>query len=229
MITRSGISPACILIWLWGALITATLHLLRASWRVDTQGLQQFDRMLIEHTRVLVVFWHGSYVPLFALLKQRDATVLVSDSFRGRVLAEVCRRFGYRGVVVTRDRHGQDTAALQAASASHTLALAADGPLGPLHVVKPGAVRFASTLGFAVVPAVAVGRRSWIAARRWDRMQIPCPFTRVALVIGSPIRIPADLDRLDFHAWQLCIADALNAVTRDARRLQTDASREALR
>ena len=34
---------------------------------------------------MIVAFWHGGYIPLFSLLRGRDALLLTSDSFRGRV------------------------------------------------------------------------------------------------------------------------------------------------
>lgn len=212
---------------LLGTLIAALLRLLSVTWRTETHGLDRLDGLLADGGRVLLVFWHGGYVPLFALLRGREATILSSDSFRGRVIAQICRRFGYRDLIVPGTHRASGHALLQAASRTGTaIALAADGPLGPLHVVKPGVVSLASDRGFVVVPVAAAGRRNWAATRRWDRMEIPRPFTRVALFLGPPIPVPPNLGRFGIPEWQERVGDALNKATRRARRLSGQSDRD---
>jgi hypothetical protein len=36
-------------------------------------------------------------------------------------------------------------------------------------------------------------RRKIVLNRRWDRLELPLPFTRVCLVFGDPIKVPSDL------------------------------------
>ena len=71
------------------------------------------------------------------------------------------------------------------------LAITVDGPLGPAYKVKPVVLHLASNLGWPIVPVSVASRRSLVFAKRWDRLEIPCPFTRVCFVVGEPID-PAD-------------------------------------
>src|SRR5205823_10706209 len=66
-----------------------------------------------------------------------------------------------------------------------------DGPRGPRHQAKDGALQLARATG---LPLVVVGAAAWPARRlgSWDRMVVPRPFARVALVMSAPLALPAD-------------------------------------
>lgn len=71
-----------------------------ASWRKNVSQLDRLDQLLAGNERVLVAFWHGEYFPLFALAEGRTVTVLAAPSFRGEVIAKLCRRFGYEAAMI---------------------------------------------------------------------------------------------------------------------------------
>lgn len=175
----------------WGLLFRLQL----ATWRKEIHGLDDMDGLLARGTPVLGAFWHGKYTPLFALLRGRQGVVFTSLSFRGGVIAEVSRRFGYRPVQLP-ERGGEESLGrMRRELAGATLCgIAVDGPLGPYHLVKRGPVRLASDLGLRVVPITFAARRSRIATERWDRMELPRPFTRVVFLLGEPIEVPPGLD-----------------------------------
>ncbi len=205
-------------VWLLGGLLALLLRLRHTSWRKNVAELAAIDRRLAAGERVLAVFWHGNYVPLFSLLSGRKACVFASDSFRGRVIAEICRRFGYACVLLP-DRAGRRARELlRAGLAPHRAgALAVDGPLGPYHVVKSGAIEFASELGFQLVPVAVASSRSQVDHERWDRMEIPRLFSRVHLAVGEPVPVPRVLDPAVVSALQAEVARSLNEVTTRAR------------
>ena len=207
-----------------GRFFALLLRLLGATWRRRTEGLDALDGMLARGDRVLAVFWHGGYLPLFFLLAGRPARILTSRSFRGEVIAEICCRFGYDGGPIPEPAGGTALDAMRRAlDGCRLAALAVDGPLGPVHVVKPGAVRLASDLAFAVLPVAAAANRSWVLARQWDRMEIPRPFTRLSLVCGEPIQIPAGLPEAEVAVWCCRLRESLEAVEQRARELVGDA------
>jgi hypothetical protein len=204
-------------------LFALLLRLLGATWRREAERLEALDGMLARGEKVLAVFWHGGYLPLFYLLAGRPARILTSRSFRGEVIAEICRRFGYDGGPIP-DPGGGTTldAVRRALDGCQLAALAVDGPLGPAHVVKPGAVRLASELAFAVLPVAAAASRSKVLARRWDRMEIPLPFARLGLVCGEPFHIQAGLPEEEVASWCFRLREGLEAVERRAREMAGD-------
>jgi hypothetical protein len=200
------------------ALFAVLLRGQAATWRVESEGLAAFDAALAAGRPLLAAFWHGQYFPLFALLRGRQATIFTSRCFRGAVIEDLCRRFGYRGMQIPVG--GRALKAMRSALTSHPVAaIAADGPLGPHQVFKPGAVRLASQLGLAVFPVAVDASRKRVAAARWDRRETPRLGSRVAMVIGAPLTVPADLDAAGVHAESLRLASALAAARRRATEL----------
>ncbi len=203
--------------WLLGWLWTMVLRGLHATWRVETQGLEAFDQALADGRGVIAAFWHGSYIPLFALLKNRNAVIFTSLSARGAVIAEICRHFGYRAVQIP--DHGGDASL---ATMARTLAtapaagLAVDGPLGPRHEVKRGAIQLAGGLGWCIYPIAVALRPKRVLAGRWDRREIPWPWSRVALVVGEPLEPEREPDLM---TWQRRVGEALEIAGRRASEL----------
>lgn len=172
-----------------------------ATWRVQCD-VTRLDDPLAKGRRIIFAFWHGKYVPIFAAFAGRRGCVFTSVSRRGEVISEICRRFGYTPVMIP--DHGADESyeTMKEALAAHDLCgIAADGPLGPHHVVKRGVVKLASELGFEILTCSVASRPARVFADRWDRMEIPKPFARVCIAIGEPIAVPAGLDGDDVHDW----------------------------
>ncbi len=202
--------------WLWASL----LRIQCTTWRKRFEGLDELDRILKEGRKVLFSFWHGKYVPLFALLRGRPACVFTSQSRRGEVLEEICRRFGYDCVQIPVHGSGQALELMLRALASHQNgAIAVDGPLGPYHRVKRGAIKLASELGYVVVPASVSARRKRVMKHRWDRLEVPGLFTRVGFAIGRPMEIPPNLSVEEMKSWVKRLHDALESLDRRAEEL----------
>jgi lysophospholipid acyltransferase (LPLAT)-like uncharacterized protein len=105
----------------------------------------------------------------------------------------------------------------QALSAHQAGGIAVDGPLGPDHVVKRGAIQLASELDFALLPVSVASSRHCVLWRRWDHMEIPRLFTRVCLVVGEVLTVPPGLTRDEVEPWAYRLHDALEAVERRAQ------------
>lgn len=204
-----------------GALWACLLRVQCATWRVRVEGLEAFDADLARRRGVIAAFWHGTYIPLFVLLRNRDAVVFTSLSRRGAVISEICRRFGYRTVQL--HDHGGDASlermheALSQAGAGPCAGVAVDGPLGPRHQVKRGAVQLASALGWRIYPISVASGRKRVFTDRWDRRELPKAFSRVAMVVGDPLEPPRSL--AEPESWQARLADELAAGDRRAAEL----------
>jgi hypothetical protein len=104
--------------------------------------------------------------------------------------AQAAKRFGVTFIrgSSTRGRIGAIRGLLAAHRAGDDVVMIPDGPRGPRHVAKAGVVQVAQATGAAVLPVAVVAK----PARRlgsWDRMQVPAPFARVAIAVGTPLRI----------------------------------------
>lgn len=164
----------------------------RATWRMDVSERARLDALLAAGQPVVAVFWHGNNLPLFPLLAGRRALVVTSQSFRGAIIAGIARAFGYQARQVGAAPHSTGLALrAELARPGGLVGIAVDGPLGPRHVVKPGAVVLAARAGAQIVPMRAIASRSVRLSRRWDKPELPLPGARVVLRVGAPITLTA--------------------------------------
>jgi len=201
--------------WLWAAL----LRLQALTWRKRVVGLERFAALRAAGHRVVVLFWHGKYVPLFALVRVPGACIFTSRSFRGDVISEICRRFGLHAVEIP-DHGGDESLDLMRSGLAdaEVAAIAVDGPMGPYHSVKRGAIELASELGCVLLPISLASRSKRIATTRWDRREVPRLFTTVHVEAGEAIMVPQDLDEEGIKAWSERVRDALEALDARAER-----------
>lgn len=184
------------------AIFAAVLRLVRASWRRESIGMEVFDQALARQERLLVVCWHAKAISLFPLLEGFDAWILTNRSFRGQVIAALAGHFGYHSILLDH-KHGQELQELldELLQKHRCLAIAVDGPLGPLHRVRPSLVRLASQLKLVVVPLSVAAQPKIVMRRRWDKMEIPLPFSRVLFGVGKPFKVPPDVQPDEIEAW----------------------------
>ncbi|MBD3237861.1 MAG: DUF374 domain-containing protein, partial [Candidatus Eisenbacteria bacterium] len=141
----------------------------------------------------IYTFWHGRLLPLTYLRRGRGIVVLVSLGRDGEYISQVIHRLGFATVRGSSSRGGL-RALLEMARrgrAGQALAFTPDGPRGPRGRVQPGVLITAQRAGIPILP-MSVSARPGRFLASWDRMLIPGPFARLALVFGPPMRIAAD-------------------------------------
>ncbi len=222
-----GMEKRGVFIKLKGLLFAWVLRLQRLTWRICFQGREHLDRLYSTENPFLLCFWHGKYVPIFPLLEGYQACVVSSLSERGSVIAEICGNFGYQSAQIP-DQPGSGALTLmgKVLSGARAGGIAVDGPLGPRHRVKNGVIRMASELRFELLP-VSVGIR-WkiVLNKRWDRMEIPLPFTTVCLVFGKPIKVPPNLRNGQIRQLADHLAKAITTLGDEAQNMACGNGRE---
>lgn len=181
--------------WLRALLAPLAAWLLRAlaaTWRVEKHGADAFapgaERPLI------FALWHEGALCAAGTHRDRGVHVAVSRSRDGEHIAAVLARMGYgespRG---SSTRGGAEAlrALLRCLRAGGAVAILVDGPRGPAHVAKPGAIAAARLSG---APIVTIGfeARPCVRFASWDRMRLPLPFARVRIHYGEPLRVARD-------------------------------------
>ena len=140
--------------------------------------------------RTVYAFWHGQQMALVARRYPGPLATLVSLSRDGELQASVMRRLG---LVVIRGSSSRGGARglytmIRAVEAGADAAFAVDGPRGPLHSAKRGALVVAERARARLVPVACAARRTWVLEQAWDRFEIPLPFTTVAIAVGQARR-----------------------------------------
>lgn len=192
------------------------LRLWSAALRKETSQLDKLDQYVAEGHQVLAVFWHGKYLPLFPLAQGKHAVVITVQSFRGRVIGEICKSFGYRPVLLpmAARAHGFPALVQQVRERASLIALAIDGPAGPYHRIRSGALNLSAGHGVVLVPVGVASSRKIVLKSRWDKQEMPLPFSRVAVAVGELI----DLSQYGESArLEDVVHQAMEAVEREAR------------
>jgi lysophospholipid acyltransferase (LPLAT)-like uncharacterized protein len=162
-------------------------------WRVE--GLQHFDAILATGRQPVMAFWHGRILTATYYFRRRGIVVITSRNFDGEWIARIIERFGYRTARGSTSA-GAVRALLQLKkemAAGRPVGFTLDGPRGPAGVAQPGALWLSRETGSPVLPFHLEARSFWTLGR-WDRTQIPKPFTTVALVVGEPFVVDGDVE-----------------------------------
>ena len=116
---------------------------------------------------------------------------VISENFDGEWIGRLIQKFGF-GLARGSTSHGGRRALVQLRREMRSgkpAGFAIDGPRGPARVAQPGAVWLSSLTGNPILPFHFEAARAWDLAS-WDGMQVPRPFSHVALAIGEPIHVP---------------------------------------
>jgi lysophospholipid acyltransferase (LPLAT)-like uncharacterized protein len=203
--------------------ITFIAKTILSSCRLIVEGDERVVKACKGGLPPIYAFWHGKQLPLLAYRPHWTLVTLVSKSKDGELLAGILSDFGHEIVRGSSSRGGSEGyGALKDAMLEKGFApcFAADGPRGPLHVIKPGAIRLASETGRPLIPSSALASRYTVAGS-WDRLEIPWPGATIAMVFGDPIRFGSDLDDNELNAAVRSVSLAIDACTERAKRLIT--------
>jgi lysophospholipid acyltransferase (LPLAT)-like uncharacterized protein len=161
--------------------LTLLLRGLSATWRFRETVPPECAPVLDGRARGVVAFWHGKMLPVWYRFRGPRTGALVSMSRDGALLADYLKRgLGYGRVIRGSSSRsgGEALREMVELLGERTCLITPDGPRGPLHRAKPGALIAASRAGVPVVLAGWECRRVTVL-RSWDRMEIPHPFARI--------------------------------------------------
>jgi lysophospholipid acyltransferase (LPLAT)-like uncharacterized protein len=147
------------------------------------------DRLASEGKNVIYAFWHGRQFLLFHSHRNTGIVIPASESRDGEIQARILKYFGFDVVRGSSKRKG-DRALLGLVDAlrkGKSLALAVDGPRGPIYEAKQGVTYMAGKLNKPIVPVMTGAERFWILEKIWDKYLLPKPFTRGVIMYGEAI------------------------------------------
>ncbi|WP_439580615.1 lysophospholipid acyltransferase family protein [Elioraea sp.] len=190
---------------LGAAAIAAWLRLVHRTTRWRIEGREHVRAVWESGIPAIGAFWHDQLPLMVFTWTQRfpgergpgamRCIVLVSRHRDGRLIGDVISRLGVEALHGSTARGGFEAfRELQRLLAEgHSVVITPDGPRGPRRVAQPGVARLAALTGAKVLPlGVAVSRRKVLET--WDRVAIPLPFGRGAMVYGAPVAVAPDAD-----------------------------------
>lgn len=171
------------------------------------------DQLRAEGNNLIYAFWHGRQFLLFHNHRNTGIVIPASESRDGDIQAGVLLHFGFDVVRGSSKRKG-DRALLGLVDGlrkGKDIALAVDGPRGPIYEVKQGITYLAGKLNKPIVPVATSAKRFWILEKIWDKYMLPVPFTRGVIVYGEPI-VVRGIQEEELESKRRELTDALNRV-----------------
>jgi lysophospholipid acyltransferase (LPLAT)-like uncharacterized protein len=147
------------------------------------------EQFIARGENCIYAFWHGSLLMLIQSHHDSGFLVPVSESRDGEFIARVAKNFGFDVASGSSKRKGS-RALLTLISRMRTgknVGITVDGPRGPLHKVKEGALFLSGVSKAPIIPVATAAKHSWIIEKSWDHLEVPVPFTKGLIMLGEPM------------------------------------------
>jgi lysophospholipid acyltransferase (LPLAT)-like uncharacterized protein len=224
-------SQSPVIPWVGGTLIWAYMSILAHTMRWRVEGVEHMGKLWGGPEGWVAASWHSRILLMpYAQIKMRTkwrkprhpTTLMVSPSKDG----EFTKRAGtWLGLHIIRgsssgrsdkSKRGVSAAreAMEVMKKGGGIVMTVDGPKGPREVVGIGTIKLAQQMG---APILVYGLSA--NARRlntWDRLLLPSPFARGAVVISEPIPTSKSMDSEELR---LRVENVLKAATARADEL----------
>lgn len=200
-------------------LVAPLVNILYRTWcatlRITQTGRERVDAMQDAGTPMMFPIWHDEIFGIIAVKRNLRVVTIVSQSQDGEYLARQLQALDIKPARGSSSR-GAISALLQAArimrEEKRNGCISVDGPKGPRHVVKQGAVVLAFRTPAWVVPLRGFCKTAKIFGS-WDRFQLPLPFSRVHIHFDEPYQLTAtELTEEEVERERLEMERRLNAV-----------------
>jgi lysophospholipid acyltransferase (LPLAT)-like uncharacterized protein len=175
------------------------------------------DSFKAEGRNIIFAFWHGRQFLLFHTHRALGVVIPASESRDGEIQSGILTRFGFEVVRGSSKRKGAQAllGLVDGLRRGKHIALAVDGPRGPLYEVKQGVTYLAGKLDKPIVPVITSAKRFWVLDRIWDKYLLPVPFTRAIVLYGEPIMVNGTSEEV-LEAKRGELQTALNRLMADA-------------
>ena len=198
-------------------LIYAASVFLGWTTRTKIYKTEEFEHYDKSGKNYIYAIWHNQQAFLLYPYRGQKICVLISLSKDGEYIARVLPKFGMKAVRGSTSKGGAGAlrSLINLSQAGYHPMITPDGPRGPVYKVQKGVMYLAQKTGLPIVP-VGCGLSNKITVNSWDKMRIPLPFGKCALVYGKMIYIDEHSDKAKI---KLALEQELNAATMKAEQL----------
>jgi lysophospholipid acyltransferase (LPLAT)-like uncharacterized protein len=171
------------------------VNILCKTLKIVYSNKEALDELRKQDKNFILAFWHGTMLLPWYMHKDHGMAALISKSRDGDLLAKLLRKWNYTIVRGSSTEGGEVALGIMIdyAKNSRSVAVTPDGPKGPPHKLKAGAVVAAKKSGVPLV-LLGIGIQKRKILRSWDKFEIPVLFSRVHAVYSEPFLIEAGLN-----------------------------------
>ena len=133
----------------------------------------------------ILVSWHGKVLGLMEYMKHKGYFALVSQSRDGELITRIAKNFGYNFFRGSSNKGGKEAIKNMdnffRENTNAKIIITPDGPTGPEHKVKPGALILAQNSGRPIIPMIVDVKNSW-KFKNWHTFYLSKPFSKMRVV-----------------------------------------------
>ena len=203
------------ILWIVAWVVCSTLQITRIN-------ADDVDERWKKGEVFVVSFWHGVMLVGWFIHRPRlgrHVAALVSQSKDGELLSSVLTRWGYTMIRGSSHVGGHDAMQMMvdAIADGNSLCVTPDGPTGPRHRMKMGAVRAAQRAQVPLFLAgCAIRKKKMLAS--WDGFEIPATFSDVSVWYSDPIIVSPELQGAALDSFLLATEAQLSELSEKAER-----------
>ena len=156
----------------------------------------------VTRDQVILTHWHEFNMLAFVMARKLRGDLphasFSTEGFRGMVITSMFRHSGTPVSVLPLPAEADRAAGAvlatclsRLAASGYSLIITPDGPFGPAHVAKPGALIVARESGLPILPWGFDLRPAIRLTGRWDRQLLPLPFCTIKVRRADPFHIGA--------------------------------------
>ena len=187
-------------------------------------GDEHAQKLIDKGEPIIPCYWHQMHIFgswYMRKLQKRGLNIgfLVSPSVDGEVPAKIVESWGAVAIRGSSNRTGAkalkdmyNTISKDKISPVTT----SDGPTGPIHEFKQGAVMLAQLTQSPMLP-IAYAASSYWQLKSWDRFIIPKPFSRIVIAVGEPHLIDKKADAATLEEERISMENDMNSLIREAK------------
>ncbi|MFQ5630026.1 MAG: lysophospholipid acyltransferase family protein [bacterium] len=178
--------------------------------RIKFIGRERFQRLKESGRPFIVCVWHGRMLLPVYLLRNENVHAIVSEHQDGEMIAQTAQKLGFTIIRGSSTRGGRKAALglIRALKYGKIGCVVPDGPRGPRHEFKEGALFIAQRTG-ATLQVLTCSSNKFFELRSWDRFRIWKPFSRSVAIYSEPIEVPSTLSKAEFENLRLRIQETM--------------------
>lgn len=186
--------------------------------KIKIKGYEYVEMLRKQKTPLIYTYWHRHIFVTIYRFRNTGARPLISLSEDGEVVSQVALEFGMNPVRGSSSKGGA-RAFLELLNTLNVdnseVLITADGPKGPLRVIKDGTILLAQKTNSVIVPICWHSSRVKILKKTWDKFKIPLPFSSITYAYGQPFVIPPNAAKEDYSQLKETLKESIDTLERE--------------
>lgn len=174
--------------------LSGAVNVLCKTLRITFMNKKVIDELETGSKNYVFAFWHGTMLLPWYINRKKNFAALISKSKDGDLLARILKQWKYSVVRGSSSTGGNVALGIMVdyARNNSSIAITPDGPRGPIHKLKAGAVITAKKSGLPLV-LVGIGFKRKRILKSWDQFEVPGFFTRSNVIFSDPVYVDKNL------------------------------------